>query len=187
MNWKNVLLLVNADIKSYRLVGGKRFRRFRENRAVTYSLYIGACLLGASVGWFAGNLYSGITEPQMRTLILQAAVNFFISFPTIALLYGLILTQMSQFQRIGAKVHVQPLYWFPITWEEHTLASVIANILGVPLAVTLFVASGMVVASILIDLVPLALLTIFALFVCVFMASVTTEITKVLQIRFPEP
>lgn len=183
MNWKNVLLLVNADIKSYRLVGGKRFRRFRENRAVTYSLYIGACLLGASVGWFAGNLYNGITEPQMRALILQAAVNFFISFPTIALLYGLILTQMSQFQRIGAKLHVQPLYWFPITWEEHTLASIIANILGVPLAVTLFVASGMVVASILIDLVPLALLTIFALFVCVFMASVTTEITKVLQIR----
>jgi len=183
VNWKNVLLLVNADIKSYRLVGGKRFRRFRENRAVTYSLYIGACLLGASVGWFAGNLYNGITEPQMRALLLQAAVNFFISFPTIALLYGLILTQMSQFQRIGAKLHVQPLYWFPITWEEHTLASIIANILGVPLAVTLFVASGMVVASILIDLVPLALLTIFALFVCVFMASVSTEITKVLQIR----
>ena len=183
MNWKNVLLLINAYVKSYRLVCGKRFRKFKENKIVTYALYISTCIFGSLVGWITGNFYSGITEPQMRALILQATVNFFISFPTIALLYGLILTQMSQFQRIGAKVHVQPLYWFPITWEEHTLASIIANILGVPLAVTLFVASGMVVASLLIDLVPLALLTIFALFVCVFMASVTTEITKVLQIR----
>ena len=183
MNWKNVLLLINADVKSYRLVGGKRFRKFKENKIVTYALYISICIFGSLVGWITGNFYSGITELQMRALILRGTVNFFISFPTIALLYGLILTQMSQFQRIGAKLHVQPLYWFPITWEEHTLASIIANILGVPLAVTLFVASGMVVASILIDLVPLALLTIFALFVCVFMASVTTEITKVLQIR----
>ena len=183
MNWRNVLLLISADVKSYRLVGGGRFRRFKENRLVTYALYIGACIFGSFVGWLLGNLYNGITDIQVRSLALQVAMNFFISFPTIALLYGLILTQMSQFQRIGAKVHVQPLYWFPITWEEHTLASIIANILGVPLAVTLFVASGMAVASILIDLAPMALFTIFALFVCVFMASATTEITKILQIR----
>ena len=183
MNWKNVLLLINADVKSYRLVGGKRFRKFKENKIVTYALYISVCIFGSLVGWLTGNIYNGIIDTQMRVLTLQTIVNFFISLPTIALLYGLILTQMSQFQRIGAKVHVQPLYWFPVTWEEHTLASIIANILGIPLAVTLFAASGMAVASILINLTPMALLTIFALFVCVFMASATTEITKILQIR----
>ena len=183
MNWKNVLLLISADIKSYRLVSGKRFRRFRENKIVTYALYIGMCLLGSLIGWLVGNFYSGIADPQMKGLFLQGAIGFFISFPTIALLYGLIFTQMSQIQRIGAKISIQPLYWFPITWEEHTLASIIANLLGIPLALTIFIASGIAIASIFMRLVPIALLTIFALLVSNFMATATTEISKVLQLR----
>ena len=183
MNWKNVLLLISADIKSYRLVSGKRFRRFRENKIVTYALYIGACLLGSLIGWLIGNFYSQIADPQMKSLALHGAISFSISFPTIALLYGLIFTQMSQVKRIGAKVSIQPLYWFPITWEEHTLASIIANILGVSLAVTIFTASGIAVASIFMEVVPIGFLTIFALLVNIFMASATTEISKVLQAR----
>lgn len=183
MNWKNVLLLISADIKSYRLVSEKRFRRFQEKKIFTYALYIGACLLGSSVGWLVGSFYSGITDSQTKGLILQSANIFFISFPTVALLYGLIFTQMSQIQRIGTKVSVQPLYWFPITWEEHTLASTIANVLGVPLAVTIFISFGIVVASMFIGLVPIALFTIFTLLVSIFMASATTEVTKILQVR----
>lgn len=183
MNWRNVLLLISANIKSYRLVSGKRFRRFRENKIVTYALYIGACLLGSIVGWLIGNFYSGMPDPVMKKLILQGAVSFFISFPTIALLYGLILTQMSQVQRVGAKVSIQPLYWLPITWEEHTLASIIANILGLPLASTIFIALAMVTASLFMGVVPIALLAVFTLLISVFMASATTEITKVLQVR----
>jgi len=183
VKWKNILLLISADTKSYRLVSGKRFRRFRESKVATYALYIGACLLGASVGWVVGRFYSGIEESQMKGLVHQGAISFFISFPTIALLYGLIFTQMSQIQRIGTKVSVQPLHWFPITWEEITLASTIANILGIPLAVTLSITFGIAVASMFLGIVSMSLLTIFALFMNVFMASATTEISKILQIR----
>ena len=183
MNWKNVLLLIGADTKSYRLVSGRRFRGFRESKIATYSLYIGALLLGSLIGWIIGGFYSGMSDPQMKVLVLEGAISFFISFPTFALLYGLVFTQMSQIQRIGAKVSIQPLYWFPITWEEHTLASITANILGVPLAFTVFVASGITVASMFMGVVPLAFLTIFALLLSVFMASATTEISKVLQVR----
>jgi len=183
VNWKNVIALIGADTKSYRLASGKRFRRFRESKIVTFGLYVGALLLGPLVGWLIGDLYSDILDPQMKALFLEGAISFFMSFPTVALLYGLVLTQMSQFRRIGAKVSVEPLYWFPITWEEHTLASITANILGVPLAFTVFVASAITVASVFMGVVPLAFLTIFALLSSVFMASATTEISKVLQVR----
>jgi len=183
VNWKNVLLLIGADIKSHRIVSGERFRRFRESKVITYALYVGACLLGAFVGWVVGRFYGGIGDSQMKGLALQGAISFFISFPTIALLYGLMFTQMSQVQRIGVKVSVQPLYWFPITWQEHTLASVLANIIGIPLAVTLSITFGIAVASMFLGLVSMALFTTFALFVNIFMASATTEITRILQMR----
>jgi len=183
VNWKNVLLLVSADVKSYRLVRGKRFRRFRENKIVTYALYIGGCLLGSLVGLLIGNFYSGLADPQIKEVFLQEVIVFFVSFPTITLLYGLMFTQISQVQRMGAKVSIQPLYWFPVTWEEHTLASITANVLGLPLAVTLCIAFGTVTVAAFTRLVPMALFTVFALFVNVFVASATTEITKVLRVR----
>lgn len=183
MNWKNILLLISADVKSYRLVSGERFRRFRENRFVTYALYVGACVFGVAIGWLVGNFYSGEGNPQLRGLLLQVAINFFLSLPTLALLYGLVITQIGQIQRIGVKASIQPLYWFPITWKEHTLASILANILGLPLAITIFISSGIAVASLFLGVVPLALLTIFALLVSVLLASATTEASRVLQVR----
>ncbi|MBA7671940.1 hypothetical protein ES703_80109 [subsurface metagenome] len=183
MNWKNVLLLISADVKSYRLVRGERFRRFRENRFVTYALYVGGCFLGMAIGWFVGNFYSGMGDPQLRGLLLQVAINFFLSLPTLALLYGLVITQIGQIQRIGVKASIQPLYWFPITWKEHTLASILANILGLPLAITIFISSVIAVVSLFVGVVPLALLTIFALLVSVLLASATTEASRVLQVR----
>jgi hypothetical protein len=127
MNWKNVLLLVSVDVKSSRLIRGSKLRRFLENKLVLYSLYIGACVFGVLAGWFIGNLYQMIQDPEMRRLILQGVTDFSISLPTLALLYGLVLTQMSQIQRIGAKISIQPLYWLPITWKEHTLASILTT------------------------------------------------------------
>ncbi len=183
MNWRNVLRLISADVKSYRLVRGERFRRFRENRVVNYALYIGACVFGVAIGWLIGNFYNGLTDPQLRELLLQGAVNLFLSLPTLALLYGLVLTQMGQIQRIGVKVSVQPLYWFPITWEEHTLASILANLLGAPLIITTFIGSAVLVASPLLGMGPLAIFTILALLVSIFLASATTEILKTLQVR----
>ncbi len=183
MNWKNVLLLVSVDIKSYRLIRGSRFRRFRENRLVTYALYVVACVIGVLVGWAIGSFYNGVSDSTLRGLFYQGATQLFISLPTLALLYSLIFTQMSQIQRMGAKVTIQPLYWFPITWKERTLASVVASILGVPLIITIFVGCSISVASVFFGLVPLAILTILALLASVILASITTEILKSVQVK----
>jgi len=183
VNWKNVLLLVSVEFKSYRLVRGSKFRRFRENRLVTYSLYVAACLIGTLIGWLIGSFYSGVSDSALKRLIFDGATYFFISLPTLSLIYGLVFTQMNQIQRIGAKMSIQPLYWFPITWREHTLASILANVLGAPLMITIFVTSSISVASLFLGLVPVAVLTILALLVSVILASATTEIFKTLQVR----
>ena len=183
MNWKNVLQLISVDIKSSRMIRGTRFRRFRENRAVTYALYIAACVFGLLVGWLVGNFYNGISDSSLRQLVLEGATNLFITLPTIALLYSLVFTQMSQIQRIGAKASIQPLYWFPITWKEHTLASILANLIGAPFIITVFICSSIFVASVFLGLASLAVFTMFALLGSLFLASITTEILKVLQVR----
>lgn len=183
MNWRNVLRLISVDVKSNRLVMGERFRRFRENRLVTYVLYIGGCIFGVAIGWLIGNFYNGLADPQLGEVLFQGVVNLFLSLPTLALLYGLVFTQIGQSQRIGVKVSIQPLYWFPITWEEHTLASILANLLGGPLIITTSIASFVAVASTFLGLVPLGVFTILALLASVFLASVTTEILKILQVR----
>jgi hypothetical protein len=183
VNWKNVLLLVGVEVKSYRTVRGSRFRRFRENRLLTYALYVVACIVGVLIGWAVGSFYSGLSDLSQKNLLLQGATYFFISLPTLALLYGLVFTQMSQIQRIGAKVSVQPLYWFPFSWEEHTVASVIANVLGAPLIITVFACSGILVASVFFGLFPLAVLTVLALLASIILASATTEAFKTLQVR----
>jgi len=135
------------------------------------------------VGWFVGNFFVGITDLTLKQLILEGATNLFITLPTIALLYGLVFTQMSQIQRIGAKVSVQPLYWFPITWQEHTLASILANIIGVPLIITTFICLSILTVSFFLDLVPLGVFAVLALLASLFLASITTEVFKVLQVR----
>jgi hypothetical protein len=183
MNWKNVFRLVNVNIKSYRMIRGSRLRKFRENRFVTYALYIGACGIGALIGWLGGNFYTGLSGLAIQDTILDGAKSLFISLPTISLLYGLVLTQITQFQRVGAKVSIQPIYWFPISWQEHTLASIISNMLGTPMIVTALICSGVLAASLFLELVPLAILTTIALFISLLLASVTTEVFKTLNIR----
>ncbi|MEM3442636.1 MAG: hypothetical protein QXM86_02070 [Candidatus Bathyarchaeia archaeon] len=183
MNWKNVLHLIKVDVKASRVVRGTRFRRFTENKIITYALYIAACAVGLLVGFLIGNFYNGINDPNLKQTIFQGATNSFITLPTIALLYGLVFTQMSQFQRIGAKVTIQPLYWFPITWKEHTMASILANIIGAPLLITTSICPLVLVASVFLGLVPLATFTVFALLASLFLASATTEVFKILQVR----
>ena len=183
MNWKNVLRLVSVDRKSSRIIRGTRFRRFRENKMVTYALYVGACVFGLLIGWLVANFYNGISDSTLKELFLQGATSLFTTLPTLALLYGLVFSQMGQIQRIGAKVSIQPLYWFPITWKEHTLASILANLIGWPLIITIFICSSISLASIPLGLAPLAVFTMFALLASLFLASATTEIFKILQVR----
>jgi len=95
----------------------------------------------------------------------------------------LVFTMMGQIQRAGVKASIQPPYWLPITWEEHTLASTVANLLGFSLASIILIGSGMAVASIFLEVVPCAVFTILTLLASAFLASITTEIFRILQVR----
>jgi hypothetical protein len=182
MNWRTVFLLVSANRKAYRAIRGAKLRRYRDNKLFTYGLYLLACFVGLLVGWLVGTFYS-TSNLAMQGTLLDGATYFLVSIPTIVLLYGIVFTQLSQTQRIGAKVSVQPIYWFPISWKEHTLASIISNLLGAPLLITILISSALVVACVFMGLIALAVFTVLALLASLILASVTTEIFKTLQVR----
>jgi len=183
MNWKTVLRLISVDVKSGRLVRGRKVRRYRERRFFQYLLYGGACALGVAIGLLVGMFYGGIPDPQTKIILYDGAIPLFLSLPTLVLIYSLIFTLMSQIQRGGVKSSIQPPYWMPITWEEHTLASTLANLLGFSLASVISIGSAIAVASVFLEIVPLAVFTILALLASAFLASTTTEIFRVLQVR----
>jgi len=183
MKLKNVLRLIGVDIKSGRLVRGQKLRRYRESRVIQYVMYGGSCLLGIALGLFVGTFYGGITDPEMKVALLLGAKSFFIAVPTLVLTYSLIFTMMRQIQGAGIKASIQPPYWLPITWGEHTLAAISANLIGIQLAALTFIVSAISVVSVFIGEILLAALTIFALLVIAFLASATTEIFRVLQVR----
>jgi len=124
-----------------------------------------------------------VPDPQVKTLVEQGVRLVFLSFPTMVLLYSLVFTTMSQIQRMGAKSSIQLPYWLPITWEEHTLASTVAHLIGFPLASVILFSSAIATVSIYLETTHLAVLTIFALVASAFLASTTTEIFRVLQVR----
>ena len=183
MKWKKVLRLISVDIKSGRLIRGQRLRRYRESRVLQYVMYGGSCLLGIALGLLVGTLYNGITDPEMKVSLLLSAKSLFISTPTLVFTYSLILTMMRQIQSAGIKASIQPPYWLPITWGEHTLAAILANLIGIQLAVLISIVSAISVVSIFLGEIPLAALTVFALLAIAFLASATTEIFRVLQVR----
>ena len=183
MNWKNVLRLISVDIKAGRLIRGQRLRRYRESRVFQYLLYGGACLLGVLIGLAAGLFYTGVADQALRDSFDQGARYLFLSLPTLVLISNLVFIMMSQIQRMGVRSSIQPPYWLPITWEEHTLASTLANLIGIPLAFLILLSSAIATVSIYLEQVSLASLTIFALLASAFLASTTTEIFRILQIR----
>ncbi|MDH5438403.1 MAG: hypothetical protein OEX76_05835 [Candidatus Bathyarchaeota archaeon] len=183
MNWKTVLRLVSVDVKSGRLIRGQRLRRYRERRVFQYLLYGGACVLGIAVGLGGGIFYTAVPDSDLRTLFYEGARLLFLSFPTMVLLYSLVFTTMSQIQRMGVRSSIQLPYWLPITWEEHTLASTIAHLIGLPLASIILFSSAIATVSIYLETTPLAILTILTLLASAFLASTTTEIFRVLQTR----
>jgi len=183
MNWKNVIRLISVDIKSGRLIRGQRLRRFRERRVFEYLLYGGACILGLAIGLAAGSFYNGLSDSELKSLFFQSARYLFLSLPTLVLLYSLVFTMMGQIQRTGVRASIQPPYWLPITWGEHTLASTVAHLIGFPLASMILFSSAIAVFSIFLGELPLATFTILALLASAFLASTTTEVFSVLQVR----
>jgi hypothetical protein len=183
MNWKNVARLISIDTKAGRLIRGIKFRRYRESRIFQYLLYGGALAIGLAVGLAVGNFYGGLSDLELKKTIYNSAGILFISLPMLILFYNLVLTMMGQIQRAGVKSSTEPLYWLPITWEEHTLASTVAHLIGLPLASIVLFSSAIATFSAYLGDLPLAALTIFALLASAFLASTTTEIFRVLLSR----
>lgn len=183
MKWKNILTLIRIDVKSGRLIRGQRLRRYKENRTLQYVMYGGSCVIGALIGLAVGNFYSGSADTQLKSLIFQGAKDLFVIAPALILTYSLIFTMLSQINRAGVKVTIQPPYWLPVTWGEHTLASIASNLIGVPLVTLIGFSSGMAAVSVFIGEVPLAVFSIFALLASALVASTTTEIFRILQVR----
>lgn len=183
MKWKNVLRLIRIDIKSGRLVRGQTLRRYQESKVIQYILYGGGCIIGIALGLLVGTVYSGVTDTEKKIALLLGVRSLFIAAPTLVLTYSLIFTMMRQIQRTGIKASIQPPYWLPFTWGEHTLAAIVANLIGIQLAALISVVSAIAVVSIFLGEFPFAVFTISALLATAFLASVTTEIFRVIQVK----
>jgi hypothetical protein len=173
-------------MKSGRLLRRRKLTKYRESKLLTYLLYGGALVLGLTIGVLVGVFYqsSSAFDPTLQTSINQAMLNLLLSLPTLVLLYSFIFTIFQQIQRAGVKFSSQVPYWLPVTWEEHTLASVLANLLGFPLASIVCIASAIMVFSFFSGQVFYAGLAVLAICAAAFMASAITEIFRILQARF---
>lgn len=184
MNWKNVLYLMRVERKSGRLLRGKKPTRYKEKSFLVYWPYWLAIGAGIAIGLLAGFIAGTLTAELGFTNIQSGSLGLFVSLPTLVLIYNLVLTLLQQIQRSGIKVSAQTPYWLPVTWQEHTLASILASLLGIPIGSVFMIVSAIIVYSLFVGLILPAVLTSLAVLVAAFMASVTTEILRVLQVRF---
>ena len=188
MNWKNVIYLMQVERKSGRLIRGAKTTRYKENKFLAYWPYWLALVVGILGGFLfnfiAALLYANQSEMPGLAPLPETSFMVFISLPTLVLIFSLVLTLLQQIQLSGVKASTQVMYWLPVTWQEHTFASILANLLGYPVGIVIAFASGTLVFSILNGLILEALLTVLAIFGAAFMASATTEILRILQVRF---
>ena len=188
MNWKNVLFLLRVERKSGRLVRGIKATRYKENSVLAYWPYWVSLIVGVLGGLLANfitsSVYANASEIPGIPSLNDAALGFFVTMPTLILIFSIVLTMLQQIQLSGVKATTQVMYWLPVTWQEHTLASVLANLLGFPICIVLGFASGLLVFAGFNALILPAMLTTVALFAAAFMGSATTEIIRVLQVRF---
>ena len=186
MNWKNVLSLMRVERKAGRLIRGRKLTRYRESGFLAYWPYWVGLALGIVAGLLAGIVYNfaSAADPEIFTLFQQGALSIFISMPTLVLVYSLVFTTMQQIQRSGVRASSQVPYWLPVTWQEHTLASILASLMGFPLASVVFITSAITILSVFISQVLPAVMASLAAFAAAFMASAITEILRILQVRF---
>src|SRR5208337_3260809 len=143
MNWKNVLRLLRVERKSGRLIRGIKATRYKENSFVAYWPYWVALILGALGGFLADYVVGLASTAAIHSLNTQA-VGLFSVLPTLVLGISIVFTLFQQVQLAG-KASSQVMYWLPVTWQEHTLASILANLLGLPAAVVTGLSAGLVV------------------------------------------
>ncbi|MCW4025674.1 MAG: hypothetical protein NWF01_11695 [Candidatus Bathyarchaeota archaeon] len=189
MNWKNILLLMQVERKSGRLLRGKKTTRYKENSFIAYWPYWTAIVIGVVAGIFANfvvaSVYPSLTNeiPDLPN-VQDGAVSIFVILPTIVLIFAVVLTMLQQFQLAGLKAASQMIYWLPVTWQEHTAASILANLFGFPMGIVLGMAAGVIAFSAFNGIIIPALLVSLAMFASAFLASSITEIIRILQIRF---
>jgi hypothetical protein len=186
MNWKNVLSLMRVERKSGRRIRGRKTTRYRESGFLAYWPYWVGLALGIVAGLLAGIIFdfASAADPELSTLFQQGALSVFLSLPTLVLVYSLVFTTMQQIQRSGVKTSSQVPYWLPVTWQEHTLASILASLLGFPLASVVFITSAITILSVFIGQFLPAVMASLAVFAAAFMASAITEVLRILQVRF---
>jgi hypothetical protein len=187
MNWTNVLFLLRIERKSGRLIRGIKTTRYKENSFLAYWPYWVALIIGVLGGLIANYVVSGIYSGQdMANLpsLRNGSLSVFVILPTVILIFSFVFTLLQQIQLAGIKATGQVMYWLPITWQEQTLASVASNLLGLPIAFVIGLGSGLIVFAAFNGLILQALLTFAALIAAAFLASVTTEILRVVQMRF---
>jgi hypothetical protein len=174
-------------VKSTRLLRGQRLIKYNvaRNRFFNYLTYAAVIAIGSTVGILIGLFYNS----QHLTVGFQSGFNaafadLQVSLPTLILIITLVFTMMQQFQRSGASASRQAPYWLPVTWQEHTLASILADVLGIPLIVIAGAAPAIVAVGAFTGQIPLALGASLAMCASAFMAGATTEAFRVLQVRF---
>ncbi len=188
MNWKNVLFLLRVERKSGRLIRGIKTTRYRENAFLAYWPYWVALIIGVIAGIIANLIVSPIySNPEAISNLPpleDGTLSVFVTLPTIVLVFSFVFTLLQQIQVAGIKATGQVMYWLPITWQEQTMASILSNLLGFPIALVLGIGAGIIVFGAFTGLILQALLTSLALLATAFMASTTTEILRLLQMRF---
>ena len=188
MNWKNVLFLLRVERKSGRLIRGVKTTRYKENAFLAYWPYWVAIIIGVIAGIIANFIVSPIySNPEAISNLpplVDGTLSIFVTLPTLVLVFSFVFTLLQQIQVAGIKATGQVMYWLPITWQEQTMASILSNLLGFPIALVLGIGAGIIVFGAFTGLILQALLTSLALLATAFMASTTTEILRLLQMRF---
>jgi hypothetical protein len=190
MNWKNVLYLLRVERKSGRLVRGAKTTKYKENKFSAYWPYWVAAIIGILGGllanFIAGEVYADTQAAAVLPPLSNAAVSFFVTMPTLVLIFSIVLTMLQQIQISGTKATTQVMYWLPITWKEQTLASILANLLGFPVALAVGFAAGFLTFAALNGayLLGWAAVSTIIMFAAAFLGSSMTEIIRVLQTRF---
>jgi hypothetical protein len=187
MNWKTIRHLIGVDRKSSRLLRGRNLRKYnvKRNAFYNYLFYVIVIAAGLAVGFFAGYLYNLFSaDAEVLNLINEYYPSFLVSLPTIVLIFIFIFTILQQIQRSGVRYNRQVPYWLPVTWEEHTIASILAELLGFPLLTIALISSAIIVFSLYVGQILLAVGSVLAMLGAAFMASATTEIFRILQVRF---
>jgi hypothetical protein len=187
MNWKNVLYLLRVERKSGRLIRGIKTTRYRENSVLAYWPYWVALIIGVISGLIANAVVSGIYSnqaiPNLPSLF-NGSISVFVTLPTIVLVFSFVFTLLQQIQVAGIKATGQVMYWLPVTWQEQTLASILSNLLGLPIALVFGMGAGIIVFGAFNGLILQAIFTSLALLATAFLASTSTEILRLLQMRF---